>query len=257
MPSVSSVAFWVAKAGNAEREWEDHFVLDEELCRFAVADGASSSPRAAAWAATLTHGFVVDPFDPTSSKEFERWIERRCREFRLEHSVAGHEEVTPQNWYAKAVEGQDGFATLVAARFGPSSRMVSSVDFVGVGDACLFHVRDHELLLAAPELGIDGFDAFPDLLSTNDDHREQAVQRMFSGSFDVTAGDDVFLMSDAIAEWSLAAACTETDVWGVLSDLNNDTFHRLVADLRAADEIVNDDVTLARCRVVNGEGVTS
>lgn len=255
--SVSSVAFWVAKAGNAEREWEDHFALDEELCRFAVADGASSSSKAAAWAATLTRGFVIDPFDLSSADDFDRWIERRCNDFRLEHPVAADDEVTAQNWYAKAAEGQNGFATLVAAQFGPSARNVESVEFGGVGDACLFHVRDQELLCAAPELGVDGFGTFPDLLSTNDDHREQAVQRMFTGSFAVAAGDEVFLMSDAIAEWSLKAAEAEPEVWGVLSDLDHITFHRLVADLRAIDEIVNDDVTLVRCRVVPSEEVTS
>lgn len=250
MPSVSAVAFWVAKRGNSEAEWEDHFGLDEGLGRFAVADGASSSPKAAVWARSLTTGFLTDPFEIGRRDALDDWIQRRCDQFAVEHPRADVDDVTPENWYTQAAEGKDGFATLIAAQFGPSPDAVATVDFVGVGDACLFHLRDGALLAAAPELGTDGFTSFPDLISTNDDHREQAVEGAFSGRCSLRVGDEVLLVSDALAEWALSTAPREPEVWGVLSELDAGTFDRLIGDLREHDEIVNDDVTFVRCRVI-------
>ena len=251
MASVSAVAFWTAKRGNRQSEWEDHFGLDEGLARFAVADGASSSPKAAVWAEALTTGFLADPFTLTDPSELDRWIERCCERFRLEHPPSsGEEEITAGNWYAQAAERKDGFATLIAAQFGPSPQHVRSYSYVGVGDACLFHVRNGRLFAAAPDIGADGFGTLPDLISTNDDHRRQAVERSFAGSVDVEVGDEVFLVSDALAEWALSTTADEPEVWSVFTNLDPSMFDRLVSDLRDHDEIVNDDVTLVRCRVI-------
>lgn len=254
MASVSAVAFWTAKRGSREAEWEDHFGLDEELGRFAVADGASSSPKAAVWAQTLTAGFLADPFDLTEADDFDRWIERRCDQFRVEHPTTADEEVTPDNWYAQAAEKKDGFATLIAAQFDTSSKHAHTVTYVGVGDACLFHVRDGVLLASAPDIGAGGFGTLPDLISSNDDHRTQAVERVFFGTSEVELGDEVFLVSDALAEWALTTWPKEPALWSVFGDLDSVTFEALVSDLRDHDEIVNDDVTLVRCRVLAGRG---
>jgi len=249
VPSVMGVAFWTAKRGNREDEWEDSFALDEAFGRFAVADGASSSSKAAMWAAALTHGFLADPFDVGSTEAFDSWVARRSAQFELEHPPSNEEDVTPDNWYAHAASRDHGFATFVGVQFGETSSG-SACRWIGVGDACLFHVRGGVLVHLTPNLKADDFGTFPDLISTNEEHREQAVTAAFHGSSLVNEGDAVMLVSDALAEWALKTAETDPEVWGVLTDLDTTTFDRLVADLRDADEIVNDDVTFLRCQVM-------
>lgn len=249
MPRLVATAFWTAKRGNRADEWEDCFAIDEASGRFAVADGASSSPKAAVWAKALTDGYLDDPFDPADESGLDAWVARRCIQFAEEHPAPSDEEVTADNWYAQAASAQHGFATLVAVSFGTAPEGDVRYRWVGVGDACLFHLRDGVLVHSSPVDSADGFGTYPDLISSNDEHREQAVTAAFRGEAPVTGGDDVLLVSDALAEWALATAAEEPDVWSVLAELDPPSFERLVEDLRQADEIVNDDVTVLRCRI--------
>src|SRR5438477_11487250 len=52
-------AFHLPKRGHAPGEYEDAFAGDPARRRFAVADGASESSFAAAWARLLAEGFVA------------------------------------------------------------------------------------------------------------------------------------------------------------------------------------------------------
>ena len=249
MLAVEAEAFWTAKGGNRQSEWEDHFSFDEATGRFAVADGASSSPKAAAWAATLTEGFLDDPFDLCDTASLASWIDRRCAMFQELGASDEPEEVTAANWMEAAVATKHGFATFVGAIFDASPGQSARCRWVGVGDSCLFHMRSDELLLAAPTSNPDDFGTHPALISSNPEHRPQAVTAAFRGEAEVHDGDVVLLVSDALAEWALAVAPKVPGVWKVLDRIDHDTFQRLVRDLRDAERIVNDDVTLVRCRV--------
>ena len=250
MASVSAAAFWTSKAGNAEAEWEDHFCLDEHNGRFALADGASSSPRAAAWATELTEGFIDDPFDLGVTDEFDRWIATRAKQLDATRSTRADDEVTAENWYALASEEKAGFATLIAMSVDhhPDTDDVG-FEFLGVGDACLFHTHERTLTQMAPA-GAGDFDSFPDLVSTLSEHRSHALDRAFRGGGRAVVGDEIFLMSDAFAEWSIGVGQRDPEIWSLLSELDHLTFRRLVDDLRTNNEIVNDDVTVIRCRVI-------
>src|SRR5437660_9780190 len=51
-------AFHLPKRGHAAEEYEDALAADPATGRFAIADGASESSFAAAWARLLAEGFV-------------------------------------------------------------------------------------------------------------------------------------------------------------------------------------------------------
>ncbi|MCP5024721.1 MAG: hypothetical protein GY929_00410 [Actinomycetia bacterium] len=246
---VEAVGYWMAKRGNREDEWEDHFTLDEATGRFAVADGASSSAKAAAWAATLTRGFIADPFEAGDPQALDRWLERRCLEFGELHGGELDEDVALDNWMHHGVAEQHGFATFIGVALARLAGDDLVGNWVGVGDACLFHVRDGALAAAAPLTTGDGFGSHPDLVTSDPEHRPLAVAAAFRGEAHLSPGDSLLLVSDALAEWSLGVSPREPRVWDVLTGLDRERFNALVNVLRDRGEMVNDDVTLVRCRV--------
>lgn len=247
--SITAVGFWTAKRGNAEREWEDGFALDETRLRFAVSDGASTSAKAAQWAATLTDGFLSDSFDAHDELVLEQWIARRCGEFAERFVEVLDDEVDTGNWLQHAASTKHGFATFVGAEFRELGGSDVTCRWVGVGDACIFHTRDGRLLAAGPTSDGGGFGLHPDLISSNPEHGRQAVDAAFRGEVSVRPGDTVLLVTDALAEWALKTAPSDDGVWRVLNQLDTTGFERLVSDLRSSELMVNDDVTLVRCEV--------
>lgn len=249
MPVIEAAAFWTAKRSNAAHEWEDGFALDEATQRFAIADGASTSTKAAEWAATLTSGFLVDRFAATDAHEFEQWIIRRCTEFAEVHASPLDDEVSADNWLAHAAAAKHGFATFVGVEFIPIDTRQSACRWVGVGDACIFHTRDGDLLAVGPTTDGSDFGLHPDLISSNLEHVGAATDAAFRHEVTVRSGDNVLLISDALAEWALTTSRGDETIWEMLGRLDSSSFERLVEDLRDASTIVNDDVTLIRCEV--------
>ena len=54
-------SFFLPKRGNAAEEYEDAFAGDPASGRFAIADGASESCFAAAWAKIVVESYVKTP----------------------------------------------------------------------------------------------------------------------------------------------------------------------------------------------------
>ncbi len=67
-------AFWAAKAGNANGDYEDAFALGHDC--LAIADGATESSFARAWAQALTESFVADPAatQPPGIRRLQNWL---------------------------------------------------------------------------------------------------------------------------------------------------------------------------------------
>ncbi len=67
-------AFWAAKAGNAPADYEDAFAIGQDC--LAIADGATESSFARAWAQALTEGFVADPgaTQPPGIRRLQAWL---------------------------------------------------------------------------------------------------------------------------------------------------------------------------------------
>lgn len=246
---LSAVGFWTPKAGNRVDEWEDSFALDEASGRFAVADGASSSSRAGAWAAELTTGFIDDPLTTTTDDELVDWFGRRSERFEAAYPATDRAEMTAENWYAVAASEAVGYATFVGVTVLRDAHGALVARVVGVGDSVAFVVRDGAVVHVSPSMGADGFDSYPDLVPSDGERVGAAAGTAFRSECPLQTGDEILVMSDALAEWALTRATDEPELWDVFGEIDSLRFRELVRELRAFDEIVNDDVTLVRCRV--------
>jgi hypothetical protein len=249
MPGVEAIAYWTGKRGAPISEWEDAFALDESTGRFALADGASNSVHAASWARHLTSAFVTDPFDATDGSALDQWIRRRCLEFDELRTARAASLGSDSDWYVDAAESLDGFATFLGIEFGLDGNGEARCRWVGVGDACLFHIRDGRLLAVVPIDSADRFGRHPALVSSNLGHRAAALDAAFRGESLVAQGDGIWLLSDALAEWALRRAEVDQLIWDRLDGLDSAAFDELVGELQSAEEMTDDDATFVRCRV--------
>ncbi|MFK0249506.1 protein phosphatase 2C domain-containing protein [Amycolatopsis azurea] len=171
-----------AKYGRSEDENEDSVTVNKAAGRFAISDGASTAARPEVWSRVLTEAYateLLDPFNQAVLSELrQRW----------------RQEVTKPDlpWFAQAKLTQGSAATFTGLQ-------VSEFRFsvVAVGDSCLLHLRDDEILLSAPLSNAEEFSRFPVLVRTID--QSPPTREVWSGGGQHQAGDVFILATDAIA----------------------------------------------------------
>ncbi|MEJ2133245.1 MAG: hypothetical protein P8Y95_16840, partial [Gammaproteobacteria bacterium] len=166
----------------------------------------------------------------------------------------------PVPWYLEAKIQRGAYAALVGLSLRDaetSEQTGGSWRVVAVGDSCAFHVRDDELLTVAPLSTSDEFNNHPHLISTN----ASSSFGLRRSRIKVAAGegqpsDMVFLLTDALAQWSLAMHEAGRPPWHLFRGLGREgadegqrAFETLVATLRESGELHNDDTTLLRVEV--------
>lgn len=234
-------AYWLPKSSSAESEWEDGFAFDESRYLAAVSDGASSAAHASTWARHLASGFVENPFPPASASEFASWLSGLQRAW---------SPPTPEtnNWWGDVVTKQDSWAT-VAVLSANANEGRWQVNLGSIGDTCWFHIRSGVLLSVFPPLGSDDFDSHPELVGTSEESMERSAAAYCAEAFDGASGDVVVGATDALAEWALRTEANSSGVWSALERIGMTGLARLTCDERAAGRMVDDDVTLLRCRL--------
>ena len=218
----------LSKAGHSVSEYEDAFAGDPGRGRFAIADGASESAFAGAWAQILVRSFVQTP-GPWSG-----WLVA-ARE-RWQAQVEGRE----MPWYAETKFAEGAHAALLGLAFTYDGWRATAV-----GDCCFFQVRDGGLLRAFPLRHSSEFGNRPLLLSSRGNHTGHPRTRSCRLHGDFRAGDSVLLMTDALAQWFLKQTEERRQPWEDLQALANDEqFTQGMKDLRESGNLRNDDVTL-------------
>ncbi|MBO0840924.1 MAG: hypothetical protein J2O49_08915 [Sciscionella sp.] len=225
MTPPTALIGWAAKAGREPGENEDRAAAGTQ--RFAVADGATRSARPEIWAEILVHAFVEhrDPFDPIVLADLRsQWL---------------HEVDQPGlPWHAIAKLQLGGAATFVGLELDERGLHYSCH---AIGDACLLHLRDGNLLTVGPLDQPDQFGSDPDLLTTLAfDTRHQHA--MWSADGDYRPGDQFVLASDALAKYLLRRHHTSAAV-DMDAVLHGD-FDQWVVAARAEDGLDNDDTTI-------------
>ena len=219
---------WLPKHGYTADEYEDAtappVAATDGTVRAALADGATESAFAGAWARTLVEEFIRA--DTSLPQTFAEAIHRTRRVFG--RRIAEHATALP--WYAAAKAEEGAYAAFIGLVLYPNGAWRA----VAVGDCCLFHLRAGACLLAWPLDNPADFGNQPDLLGSRLDVA-QAEAEMTSAQW--SRGDQLLLASDALAAYLLAH-----DPAAALG-LDADGFERFVADARA-DGMRNDDVTL-------------
>ena len=230
---VAPRVFWLPKAGHREDEYEDALaVQNERTLPFytAVADGATETAFARAWARRLTEGFIADrPGDAAAlADQLPRWQADWAAD------VQARSASLP--WYAAAKAEEGAFAALLGLVLHPDA----SWHALAIGDACLFHLRGGTLVGRPwPVETADAFGHHPTLASSLPGSLPAA--QTLGGTWQ--RGDAFLMATDALAAWLMqngpAAALGFT----------SGTFSETVRQARTAREMRNDDVTLVALEI--------
>ncbi len=219
--------FTLAKAGHGREEYEDAYGADASAGRFAIADGASESSFAGAWAQLLVAGFIGQP------SSWSGWLPaaRQAWQERFQDIAA--------SWYVEEKVREGAYATFLGVTFDGCGQGWKAV---AVGDCCLFHVRAGRLLHAFPVKDADAFGNQPDLIGSRPNSKP--IQRLrLEGEWQEL--DVLLLMTDALAQSFLRKVANSDESWKeILSLRTQAAFEAWTTKNRETKELRNDDVTL-------------
>lgn len=200
--------------------------------RFALADGASTAARPELWAELLVAAHLE--WGP------RLWESEVLDELRAQWLSQALRPDLP--WYAVSKLREGGASTLVCLSLDRQRRAYC---VRGVGDSCLFHVRDNRLLWSTPIDDSGGFTDRPVLISTLAGDRS-FDEGLWSYRAGYQAGDQLVLASDALSKTLLRVVDADwVALWtGLLDQLREDRFDAWVDESRAAGQLDNDDTSI-------------
>jgi hypothetical protein len=240
VPGLHFRTFWLPKRGHSALEYEDAAAGDVPRRRFAIADGASESSFAAVWARLLVEDFVHSEL--AHPVRWEDWLPSLQQRWAAE---VGARELP---WYAEVKVQQGAFATFLGVGLCEVENQLRWHG-VAVGDSCLFHVREGRLLQVFPALRADDFDNSPWLIGSRSTSTGMLMPGEKRGQGDCQAGDRLWLMTDALAQWFLRQVEANGRPWEELEALlahpePDAAFPVWIAFQRTTQSLRNDDVTL-------------
>ena len=243
---LNSQGFRLPKAGSSETDYEDAITI--RPVAVAIADGATESSFARAWAQALTEGFACDPLSP--SPGLTELLERIGPLQQQWHDGIAWDRLP---WFAEDKARNGAFAALLTLCFEEPSKESAETEgqeerrwhAFAIGDTCLFQIRDDALHLAFPLSEAAAFDSTPLLLSSNPARNLRVWDhaQVLNGAF--KPGDMLLLMTDALAKWFLSEIEAGGKPWHTLRAVScEEEFGALVTQLRAAHCLKNDDTSL-------------
>jgi hypothetical protein len=243
--------FSVPKDGNTDDEWEDKAVARPDggdALRFLVLDGATEAFDTVRWV-----NLIASSYAPAST---DRLVPRLDRDdmyhwFRyLQKKWADDPPAFANLMQERKFHETGSFATMLAGTVTGLAGARPRWQAMALGDTVLFHVRGTTLLEHFPELTDADFGLRPFGVSTKPAKLTDMADYLDESGRDLEAGDVLFVATDALAHWMLRQVEHDaTALFAQLGDLDHpDSFAALIGDRRAADEMVNDDVTLLRLR---------
>jgi hypothetical protein len=213
---------------------------DGRHARLIVADGAGTAYRSGLLAELVVTSFLEQPADrapfaPGDNDGYHQWVRQVNEQWKeLARAETGDE------WYA-----QMNFERGSAAAFAAAVIDDHSCWCVAVGDCCLFQIRPGDEATCVASFPVDSWQAFnssPDLVRTGPDQITwPRWARLQIAPHDVIVG-----ASDGIAEWVLAAAVGNPEVWRLLAEMTAADLDTLVAEERRLGTMVDDDAILVR-----------
>ncbi|MDI2132155.1 hypothetical protein [Yinghuangia seranimata] len=276
-----AAAFLVPKHGSSAEECEDALCVlgadeaglgdlgsDGPLVA-AVADGASESLLARAWAHQVSAGAALAAYhDPELLTDRARYaafaagLTDAWRDYVDTYVADRSARGRPVRWYEEPGLAKGAFATLLAVRVeapclddepapyddspDPAPRRWHAA---ALGDSCLFHVRDGRVVGAFPVDSADDFGTSPDLFGSRAADPELVAERTRFAAGAAWPEDRLVLATDAFSAWLLGAAPDEAAerlrlLDECARDADGERFAALVAAERSAGALRNDDVAV-------------
>jgi len=210
----------VPKKGADDSTCEDalklyHSELDEEglvagPIAIAMSDGASESMLAREWAWRIVKRLGRRAFKDIAilNQQHARYFELvsalklEWESFLVDYFEWRNSSDRPVQWYEQPKLEAGASATVLVFRL--DNAMDSRICYwqaVALGDTCIFHVRDDEIIRRFPVSEVAEFSTAPDLLRSRGSDAMQSCTQFAGGACDV--GDEFFLMTDAMAKWFL------------------------------------------------------
>lgn len=233
--------FRMEKRGNDPHECEDSIAYSahDNSHVFAMSDGAGEAAFSREWSAILTRYVVNNPPDPNTIEDFLQWLQTSTTEL---HAlwVAAIPPFEALPWHGKAKFRRGSSATFLFVKIENSAMHVCAV-----GDSCLFHIRNAELLKAFPIDECEEFGTRPYLINTQSGvSGDQASVAIWGAN--IQENDLIILATDALSAWLLCRYRDGERPWETILGLeqNDATFREWIENLRDEKEIRNDDVAL-------------
>lgn len=228
------------KIGNQESECEDVFRVrpagEGSALRVAVSDGAGDSLFPERWATLLCDAFC------NSGNAFLTELSALRAAWLFE---AGREALP---WYAQARLDRGSAATFLGVEVSSAGEW----ECLAVGDSILFQVRGEELVAAFPLSHADDFSGLPLLLTTSG---ETLPPARLAGKAE--PGDDLFLVTDALAVWCFRERDRGGSPWAWLrSFFATDSFARFQQEQADLGRLRNDDLTLVWLHFMSEENAS-
>ncbi|MCI3935225.1 protein phosphatase 2C domain-containing protein [Streptomyces sp. AN091965] len=225
---------------------EDAAALDPARGLIAVSDGATRALASGPWARCLVRRFVARPPEGFDAPALRGWVRAAAEEW--SQCVRLSPQAPPYLW--DAVE-RGSYATLLGLVAEPAPPGADTLRWkaVAVGDTCLVALRADAPTLSFPLHRPEQFTSAPALLPTSATALPDAVTaaRVTTGAG--AAGDDLLVMTDALARWALTETAHGPHVWRFLRRCDAADLTAKVRALWRRGELEEDDITLARCRV--------
>ena len=212
-----AATFWVPKRGSSPQEYEDAFwvgpdghsggEIQQKSLRVAIADGASSSLLAGRWARRLVAVFGVAkgvtrtrPGFVAAYREAAGGWDEEVLEYMTEREQRG----SPIQWYEEPGLAKGAHSTLLVMDFN-DGRPGSTPTWraAGIGDSCLFQVRNDSLYSCFPIRDAAEFSYQPSLLPSREAEDSVVRSHVCLQSGDWERGDRFYLATDALALWFL------------------------------------------------------
>jgi len=254
---VSTRVFHVPKRGNAEAEYEDAVYPERNLARelgefrCAVADGASESAFSGLWAQLLVRSFGKRKMRLEQLRRlFENAIKSKPVPWYLEKKIKNGAHAAFMGLLLRDANAKTKAKTKASSNGKPNG----SWRALAVGDSCIFHVRDDELLAVGPVEKSELFDNSPFLIASKaKEPIRRGAENVSLMNGDWEPGDTFYLATDAMAQWLLAELEAGRPPWASLRDLCADDdetlYGRLIDELRSNQGLHNDDTTLLQVEV--------
>jgi hypothetical protein len=244
-PRFDARALWTPKRGNTEKQWEDAFDFVASAGVIAVADGAGAGIFSKLWANLLLESYIKGPVPLDDPAAVERWIgEQRA-------VWAKRVDYPNQRWSIQMRLDQTcGAATFLGLAIGDQPEGPEGAApwrAAAVGDVCLFHVREGQLIDSFPVARSSDFGTTPPIFQSKP---MQPMPAAIIRDGALLPGDLLLIATDALAQYLLSAVeAGNPPEWCRFWDLDQELWRQEIEALRDREAIVNDDCTLVVARL--------
>ena len=242
--------YWYPKDAGCELAYEDSYWIRHDSGRVAVADGVSSTIFSRSWANLLTRSVTACPPDINDPVALETWLSPLKAEWKKTF------DIRTLDWAqrGKLKEYGGGSATLLWIEMScddsdqPEAGPYKICGF-SIGDCCLFHIRQGELLKVFPIESLSDFGLDPKTLTaTKKFDAEQVTFETWESECEV--GDLIVLATDAIAQWFYRQIDRGDEIdWHAFDQLSSEEWESCVRQMRNEDKMRHDDTTLLLLRI--------